>query len=246
MDLMGKVAIVTGGGVRIGRAIAEGLAQQGVRVCVHFGRSRQQAEQLTRSLREAGGHAACVSADLRQPVQAAATIFEFAHKTFGRVDILINSAAIFEASSCAEATEEQWDRHVAINLKAPFFLTQALARSIGDRRGHVVHVADWRAVRPSRGHVIYSLTKNGLVALTRLLALELAPAIQVNALALGAILPPEGQSTWTEAASLLQKIPLRQVGSPEAVVEAVLFLLRSDFITGEVLHITGGQELEGG
>ncbi|NOX54914.1 MAG: SDR family oxidoreductase [Planctomycetes bacterium] len=246
MDLTGKVAIVTGGAVRIGRAIAQGLAQHGVRVCVHFGRSREQAEQLTRSLRKAGAQAACVSADLREPVRAAETVLQFANETFGRVDILINSAGIFEASSCAEATEEQWDRHFAINLKAPFFLAQTFARAVGDQRGHIVNVADWRALRPSRGHLIYSITKSGLVALTRLLALELAPSIQVNALALGAILPPDGQSTWAESAPILEKIPLRRVGSPEAVADAVLFLLRSDFITGEVLHITGGQELEGG
>ncbi len=241
MELRNKVAVVTGGAVRLGRALVQALAAEGVHVCVHFGHSRPAAEELVEQVARLGVRAACVQADLLAPVEAAERVFEFATATFGRVDVLVNNAAIFEPSSVASADSSQWDRHFAINLKAPFFFTQAFVAQLDDRHGHVVNVADWRGTHPARGFTVYALTKAGVVALTRQLALELAPNVQVNAVAPGAILPAKGADAYWQ--QLPQKIPLRKTGNPNEVCRAVLYLLKSDFVTGQVLHVTGGEEL---
>jgi len=170
------------------------------------------------------------------------------------VDILVNSAAIFEPGKWDDTTEANWDRHFAINLKSPFFLSQTFARVAGHprvagqshwpsaRAGHIVNIADWRGVRPGTGHVAYTLTKAALIAMTKSLALALAPNIQVNAIAPGMILPPPGKDQ-----SYLQRqagqIPAQRVGSPQEIAKALLFLLRSDFVTGELVFVTGGQHL---
>jgi pteridine reductase len=162
---------------------------------------------------------------------------------FGRLDVLVNSAAIFEPGRWDDTTEANWDRHFAINLKAPFFLSQAFAKALGEEaRGHIVNIADWRGVRPGTDHFAYTLTKSGLIAMTKSLALALAPRVQVNAIAPGLILPPPGQDR-----SYLDKkapsIPLERAGSAEAIVEAVLYLVRSDFVTGDLMYVTGGEHL---
>ena len=159
------------------------------------------------------------------------------------MDILVNGAAIFEPGNWDDTTEANWDRHFAINLKSPFFLSQAFAVHVGrERAGHIVNIADWRGVRPGTGHVAYTLTKAALIAMTKSLAQALAPNIQVNAIAPGMILPPPGQDQaylerWAH------KIPAQRVGSPEEVARALIFLLRSDFVTGELILVTGGQHL---
>ena len=271
MELRGKVAVVTGGAVRIGRAVCQALATEGMRVCVHYGRSHQAAKELVEELRRCGTDADCVQADLRRPVEAAHRVFEFASERFGQVHVLVNNAAIFEPSTWQSTTEELWERHVAINLKAPFFLSQQFASRLQAECGHIVNLVDWRAEHVSRGYLVYSLTKAGLASLTRLLALELAPTIQVNAVALGAILPPAVPrsksvqptnahlqetkmtcgpgSTATERPAaqprIVERIPLRKLGDLSEVTRAVLFLLKSEFVTGEVLYVTGGEELTG-
>jgi NAD(P)-dependent dehydrogenase (short-subunit alcohol dehydrogenase family) len=162
---------------------------------------------------------------------------------FNRVDILINSAAIFEESSVSSVTEDHWDRHFDVNLKAPFFLCQKFAQHLNPgERAQIVNIADWRGTRPGNDHPVYTLTKNALVAMTNSLALHLAPDIQVNAIAPGAILPPPG-SNPSDLQQIAETIPLRRTGTAKEVTNALLYLLRSDFITGEVLHVTGGQQL---
>jgi NAD(P)-dependent dehydrogenase (short-subunit alcohol dehydrogenase family) len=242
MELDGQVAVVTGGAVRVGRALALALAREGVRMVIHYHSSAGPAEETVAQIKALGSDAVAIQANLSHPGQASSVI-ERAVAHFGRVDILINSAAIFEPGDLAHTTDASWDRQFAINLKAPFFLSQAFALHVGkDRPAHIVNIADWRGVRPDADHLAYSLTKAALLAMTRGLALALAPNVQVNAVALGAILPPPGKDqAYLER--LAQAIPARRVGSPAEVAKALIFLLKSDFVTGEVIFVTGGEHL---
>ena len=242
-ELSGRTAIVTGGAVRIGRAIVEGLALRGARVLVHFGGSQDAAEALVRDLRGRHCEVASVQADLAHPVTAAATVFSAVQEQFGSADILVNSAAIFEKGALADTTEETWDRHQAINLKAPFFLSQAFARQLpADRAGNIINIIDWRGTHPVPGHAAYTIAKAGLAAMTQLLAQEVGSRIRVNGIAPGAILPPPG---FDQAAfeRLAGNIPVGHVGNVGYIVDAARFLLCNDFLNGEILHVTGGQEL---
>ena len=242
MEIDGKVAIVTGGAVRLGKALALALAEHGARLVVHYNRSAGPAEATAHQIQELGTEAITVQANLGES-HLAQSIVERAVAHFGQVDILVNSAAIFEPGTWGDTTEENWDRHFAINLKSPFFLSQAFARHVGrDCPGHIVNIADWRGVRPGTEHVAYTLTKAGLIAMTKSLALGLAPNIQVNAIAPGMILPPPGEDQaylerWAH------QIPAQRVGSPEEIAKTLIFLLRSDFVTGELIFVTGGQHL---
>jgi len=242
-EIAGRTAIVTGGAVRIGRGIAEGLARAGARVLVHYGGSRDEAAALVKELRAEGHAAASVQADLAEPVAAVKTVFAAAAREFGAVDVLVNSAAIFEAGTLENTSEENWDRHQAINLKAPFFLAQAFARQLpADRAGNILNIIDWRGTHPVPGHAAYTAAKAGLAALTQLLAQEVGARIRVNGIAPGAILPPPG---WDRPRfeTLAAGIPVARVGNVGNIVDAARFLLCNDFLNGEILHVTGGQEL---
>ena len=245
MEMEGKVAIVTGGAVRLGKAMVQALADRQARLVVHYNASAGPAHQVVRQIVAAGGEAIAVQANLSQPSQAPSTI-ERAMAHFGQVDILVNSAAIFEAGNWDDTTEENWDRHFAINLKSPFFLTQAFARQVKERQqAHVVNIADWRGAHPGTDHVAHTLTKAALIAMTQSMALALAPHIQVNAIAPGLILPPPGQGPeYLERSA--SKIPARRAGSAGEIVKALLFLLGSDFVTGELIYVTGGEHLMAG
>ncbi len=243
MDLIGKVAIVTGGSVRLGKTIALCLAGQGVKIGLHYNQSAEQAEGTLEDITSLGSMGILVRADFRQPLQAAEKIVEKTLSEFNRVDILINSAAIFEESSFSSVTGDHWDRHFDINLKAPFFLCQKFAQHLNPgERAQIVNIADWRGTRPGNDHLVYTLTKSALVTMTKSLAQHLAPDIQVNAIAPGTILPPPG-SDQNYLRQITEKIPMGRTGTPQDVTNALLYLLRSDFITGEVLHVTGGQQL---
>jgi pteridine reductase len=243
VDLAGQVAIVTGGGKRIGRALSLALAEAGASVLVHYSHSADEARDTIEEIRASGRNADCVGADFQQPATAAPTVIAAAYERFGRADVLVNSAAIFVAGSLASTTEEQWDREFAINLKTPAFLCREFAaRHPRGRPAAIVNIADWRALKPSPGHFSYTLTKAALVAMTRLLALELAPDIRVNAIAPGAILPPPGaNAAFLE--QLGQRLPLQRHGATDDVTNALLYLIRSDFVTGEILRVTGGEDL---
>jgi len=242
MNLDGKVAIVTGGAMRLGRALALALADQGARLAIHYGSSAGPAEAVVGEIKAMGSDATAIQADLSQAGEARSVI-ERAVVHLGQVDILVNSAAIFEPGNWDDTTEANWDRHFAINLKSPFFLSQAFAAQVGpERAGHIVNIADWRGARPGPDHVAYTLTKAALIAMTKSLALALAPNIQVNAIAPGLILPPPGQDqAYLE--NKASQVPVRRAGSPQEIANALLFLLRSDFVTGELIFVTGGEHL---
>ncbi len=243
MDLKNKNVLVTGAGVRLGRAIAVSLAKAGANVVVHYNRSQEPAAEVAGLIEAEGRQAALVQGDLSDPVAAAKVIFDDANAKLGPIDVLVNSAAIFEQSDLLSTTEDQWDRHHTINLKAPFFLSQSFVAQLGPtQRGHIINIVDWRGTRPPGDYVAYTPTKVGLVGMTKNLALGLAPQVQVNAIAPGAILPGP---TETEAhfAEREANIPLRRIGDPQHIADAMLYLLRSDFVTGEIVHVTGGEGL---
>ena len=243
MDLSGKVAIVTGAAVRLGKAIALGLAQSGCRIAVHYGNSAEAAQQCVQEINSLGIDCIAIQADFNAPVSAAQHVVQETIAHFGTADILINNAAIFESSRFGSTTEELWDSHFDINLKTPYFLSSEFANAISaGQPGHIINIVDWRATRPDVNFLPYSLTKSALLTLTRGLAQQLAPNIQVNAIAPGAILPPPGASAdYLE--QLAENIPLAKVGSAAEIVASVLFLLQSEFITGEILNVSGGQHL---
>jgi glucose 1-dehydrogenase len=229
--------------VRVGRAISLALAGTGCHLFIHYGRSVRPAEETAAAAAAHGVRVESFSADLSQPAEIGA-IVPAAVAAFGQVDILINNAAIFEAGGLQETTAAQWERQMAINLRAPFFLSQAFARQLPPgAQGQIVNVTDARVLRPGFDHLAYRLTKSALVTLTQALALELAPQIRVNAVALGAILPPPGEDESYLQKLAEQRVPLRRAGSAEIVAANVLHLLQQPFLTGVVLPIDGGEFL---
>jgi pteridine reductase len=242
MELDGRVAIVTGGAVRLGKSLVLALAREGARLAVHYNSSSGPAEETVAEVKDLGCDALAIQSDLSQS-GLAPILIQRAATHFGQVDILINNAAIFEAADLARTTDAIWDSQFAINLRAPFFLSQAFAAHVGrERPAAIVNIADWRGLHPDTGYLAYSLAKAGVLAMTRGLALALAPNIQVNAIAPGAILPPPGKDQ-AYLDELARAIPLQRVGSPAEIANMLIHLLKSEFITGEVIFVTGGQHL---
>jgi NAD(P)-dependent dehydrogenase (short-subunit alcohol dehydrogenase family) len=234
----GHVALVTGGARRVGRALVDALAQAGADVVVHHNASPREAEEAVRKLRSDGRRAVSIQADLEKPDEAAGLLGR-AQQELGPVDWLINSAAIFEPLDLATTSVEDWDRHLAINLRAPFLLSQAFARALAGAPGAIVNILDWRALRPAGDHFPYTVAKAGLAAMTRSLAVALAPAIRVNGIALGAILPPADAGRTG-----LDSVPAGRWARLEEVGQTLLFLLGGpDYITGSILHLDGGRHL---
>lgn len=241
MQLRGKVALVTGGARRLGRAFVLALADAGMDVIVHYGHAAREAEETVAQVRGRGARAVALQADL-QSAEDAARVVERAAEVLAPPHVLINSAAIFLPGTVMDTDLENWSRHFRINLRAPFLLIQSFARLLGDRPGKVVNIADWRAAYPGRQYLAYTLSKAALLTLTQMAARELAPHIQVNALALGAVLPPPGKDE-AYVQRLVQRVPARRTARLEEITDALLFLLRNDYITGEILFVDGGAHL---
>ena len=236
VSLAGKTALVTGAAKRIGKAIATALAQNGVHIAVHYNQSAPEALAVCEEIRRLGVHAWPIRGDLMDAPQTE-QIFREAVAQAGPLDILINNASIFERDTLWEASDESIDKNLRIHAVAPLILSRALARQ--GRAAHIVNLLDTRVAVYDREHASYDISKSALLTLTRMLALELAPNVAVNAVAPGSILPPPGQSE-TYLAQLVPKNPLQRHGGPEDITEAVLFLLRSRFITGQVIYVDGG------
>lgn len=236
------VAVVTGAARRVGREIALAMAARGLAVVVHHGTSTVEANVLVSRIQSQGGTAVAVSADLRDPRTAAAKVFEAAAE-LGEVTTLINSAAVFQDRALPWVDLYHCNVHLSVNLLAPIFLAQQFIRQLGEgQRGHIVNILDWRAQRPGSSHLVYTATKAALTSVTKSLALQLAPLVQVNGIAPGAILPPEDRRNWHEQRAI-SSIPLRRTGTPQELVDAINFLLDANFITGEILNVSGGEEL---
>jgi pteridine reductase len=242
-ELAGKRALVTGGAIRVGRAIVLALAEAGCDVVIHYGSSTGPAEETAAEAAAFGAQVHTLRADLAR-YDEAETLLPAAARTAGPIDILVNNAAIFEAGGLAEANGPQWEREMAINLRAPFFLSQAFVRQLpAGREGQIVNITDARVLRAGSDHLVYRLTKSALVTLTRALALELAPQVRVNAVALGAILPPPGEDESYLQQLAQERVPLRRAGSAELVAANVLHLLQQPFLTGVILPLDGGEFL---
>ncbi len=242
MDLQGKVALITGGAHRVGRALTLALAGAGCDVFVHYGSSGDAAEQTAADARSLGVRAATGSLDLASTGELAGLV-DRAAEALGPVQVLINSASGFAEDTARDITPEGWGATIAVTLTAPIFLAQAMADALGDGvPGAVVNVTDWRTARPYPDHFGYTVAKGGLDAFTRAAAIGLAPGVRVNAVALGAILPPPGKDQ-SYLKDLAGDLPLRRAGNPQLVADAVLFLLRNDFVAGEIVRVAGAAHL---
>lgn len=244
MDLNGKTAIVTGGAIRVGRALVLTLAEAGCNVFIHYGRSAGPAIQTKEAAEALGVKAAIYSANLAD-VDAAERVMKTAVSTFGHIDILINNAAIFPEDDTFKDTDPVlWDKIININLRAPFLLSQAFATQLpAQHQGKIINILDARLRHPATDHFVYRFAKGSLWQMTEMLALELAPQITVNGVALGAILPPPGKDTGYLDKIAQERVPLQRAGSAKIVTENVLHLLRQDFLTGVIVPIDGGEFL---
>jgi len=239
--LSGQTALVTGSARRIGRVIALALAREGVHVVVHYNTSAEAAEATAEEIRSTGVSAWTVQADLASPSQPE-RLFARAAELAGSIDILVNNASVFPESRLEDVTAEELARNVNLHAFAPLALGRALAAR--RRGGSIVNLLDARIVDCDAAHVAYHLSKRMLYALTRMMALRFAPDVRVNAVAPGLILPPAG-SDESRLHRLAETNPLRRWGEPEDVAAAVVFLLRSGFITGQVIFVDGGRHMKG-
>lgn len=243
MELKGKTALVTGGGIRLGRAFALALAHEGANLVVHYNSSKNPAEETAQKARELNVRAVTVGANFND-IQAVKSIFPQALTHFDCIDILINNAAIYLRGSGLETTMENWEKQFRINLQAPFMLTQAFAHQLpAGRLGRVLNIADAQVIQRKPDHFAYRLTKNGLIEMTRMFASELAPQITVNALGLGIMLPLAGNENADLQEYAEKHVPLNRAGSPDIAAQNALHLIKSDFTTGAFLRVDGGQYL---
>jgi NAD(P)-dependent dehydrogenase (short-subunit alcohol dehydrogenase family) len=244
MELNGKVAVITGGAARVGRALTLALAEAGCHVFIHYGRSAQPVQETAADAEKFGVKTTVFSANLADTA-ATQQIIPQAVAAFGQVDILINSAAIFpEEDSFTHTDPDLWQELFAVNLQAPYLLSQAFVQQLpSDQSGKIININDARLNRPLPDHFVYRLTKGGLWQMTEMLAHELAPRITVNAVALGAILPPPGADDSYLQQIADERVPLRRAGNAGIVAQNVLHLLRQDFLTGVTIPIDGGQFL---
>jgi pteridine reductase len=242
MELRGRVALVTGAGRRLGRELARALAARGMTLAIHHHASSQGAEALRAEIAAAGGRAECFGADLTD-AHAARALPQRVVETLGGLDVLVNSAAVMHRLDFEQTTPEQYDAILDLNLRSAFFCTQGAARALRAARGKVVNLADLAGLQPWPGFVAHSISKAGVVMLTKVLARSLAPEVTVNAIAPGAVLVPEDYDE-EERRRLARATPLGRLGNPQDVVGAMLYLLEAgDFVTGEVLSVDGGRLL---
>jgi pteridine reductase len=238
--LRGHVALVTGAAKRLGRAVALRVAQEGADIVVHYRSSGAEAQSAVAEIEKAGQRGFAVAADLAS-VAEIRRLFDETAKQFGRLDILVNSAANFLPSSIVSATEEVWDASVDTNVKAPFFCAQAAAPLLRRTRGTIINFADTGGLQGWPGYIAHSVSKAGVVMLTKVLAKALAPEVRVNAVALGTITMPGDPPEWE--AEFIKSAPLGRTGTPSDIADAVVFLAKSKFITGQVLVVDGGRVL---
>ena len=236
--LTGKTILITGAARRLGRAFALACARAGAEIVIHHGHSESDAETLHREITGLGQQAWIHQADLGDSSQAQSLIPSINRST--PLHGLVNCAAIFESLTLDSTSIEDWQRHLAINLTSPFLLSQAFARQAGEN-ARIVNILDWRALRPGADHFPYTISKSALAAMTKSLALALAPKVIVNGLALGAILPPADGNINPE---IVKNIPLKRWAQEGEVEQALLFLLTCPaYITGEIIHVDGGRHL---
>lgn len=239
------VALVTGSALRLGRQMIVRLHQQGYRVIIHANRSLPAATLLAEQLNaQMADSAAVVHADLTDD-QAVAALAESALACFKRLDLLINNASSFYPTPLHSASLNAWDDLFGSNVKAPYFLSKALAPMLAQYQGCIINMVDIHAEKPLAEHSIYCMAKAALLMMTKALARELAPAVRVNGIAPGAILWPTQTLADTDKAAILAQIPMQRLGDPEDIASTMLFLAQAPYITGQIVAVDGGRSLGG-
>ncbi|KMN82281.1 pteridine reductase [Chromobacterium sp. LK11] len=241
-----RVALISGAARRVGAGIARHLHARGLRVVLHYRGSRGEAEALAAELNAARPDSArLLQGDLLDTAALPALAAQ-AVAAFGRLDGLVNNASSFFPTEVGRIDEAAWHDLMGSNLKAPLFLSQALAPELAKRRGAIVGIADIHVERPMARHVVYNLAKAGHAQLIRSLAIELAPAVRVNGVSPGVNLWPEDDASFdaAERAAIEASIPLRRTGVPEDIAQAVAFLLLdAGYVTGQILAVDGGRSV---
>jgi pteridine reductase len=243
-SLAGKAALITGGARRVGAAIARRLHAAGANVLLHYRDSQAEAATLAAELNALRAKsAATVKAELLAPIAPRALVTA-ARQEFGRLDLLVNNASSFFAVEIGAIESSHWEELIGSNLRAPLFICQEALPELAANEGSIVNIVDIHAERPLKGYAVYTIAKAGLAALTRSLALELAPRVRVNGVAPGAIAwPDDGQFDAGERARILATTPLGRTGSPEDIAQAVHFLACAPYVTGQVIAVDGGRSI---
>jgi pteridine reductase len=244
MTTAAKNVLITGAAKRIGAACARLLHSEGYNVFLHYRSSAAEAQRLCDDLnRQRPDSAKLIQADLLNMAELE-EVARDASRVWGGIDVLINNASSFYPTAIADVTEQQWDELLGSNLKAPFFLSKALAKTLDDRNGCIVNIVDIHAERGLNGYSVYSISKAGIAAMTKILAKELGPAVRVNGVAPGAILWPDNDLPETSKLEILQRVALKRCGEPVDIAKAVLFLVKdADYMTGQILTVDGGRTL---
>ncbi len=240
MKLEGKVVLITGAARRIGKAVALSVAGRGAKAVIHYNQSKDEALQLVDEIGTGGGMASAVQGDIRRVADCERIVRECCDR-FDGIDVLINNASVFFKTPFFQVTEQEWDTTLDANLKGGFFCAQAAAKEMQERGGKIINIADWSGLRPYKNYVPYCISKAGVIAMTKGLARTLAPKIEVNAVAPGPILPAKDYDE-NDKETIIRHTPLGRFGSPDDIVNAVLFLLEgTDFMTGSTIIIDGGR-----
>jgi len=243
-DLTGKTGLITGGARRVGAAITRRLHAAGANVLVHYRDSDSDASKLVAELNGLRPKsAATVKAELLAPIAPRALV-SAALESFGRLDLLVNNASAFFPVALGAIEASHWEELVGSNLRAPLFIAQEAANELAKQEGAIINIVDIHAERPLKGYPVYSIAKAGLAAMTRSLALELAPRVRVNGVAPGAIAWPEdGQFDPAERDRVIATTPLGRTGTPEDIAQAVHFLACAPYVTGQILAVDGGRSI---
>lgn len=234
-----KVALVTGGAIRVGRAIALELARNGYTIALHYNSSAEKALETMGEIRRMGGQVEGFQQDLSQ-TEELSTFFDRVLEKMGRLDVLVNSASVYDPGVIRDTNLDLYRKQFLVNLDAPFFLTRSFANRC--EGGHIINIIDNKIATRQFQYSAYLLSKKALAELTTLSAVELAPGFRVNGVAPGVTLPPPDRSPeyleWRR-----RGIPLQELGDPDYIAKAVTFFLSSDFITGQILHVDGGESI---
>jgi len=242
MNLNGKVALVTGGAKRVGKAIVLALARRGCKLVVHYRTSQSEAEETVRELLAAGHEAMAIQADITQEADVERMI-ETAVAQFGRIDVLVNNAAVFFRTPVDTLTVDEWEQVMDVNLTGTFLCAQKVGLRMRDWGwGHIINMTDVAGLRPWADYIPYSVSKACVIALTQGLALELAPQVMVNAIVPGPILFQEDTPEEVRQREI-NKTLVKRAGTPEEVAEVVVFVAESDYSTGSLFHVDGGRSL---
>ncbi|MGD8326038.1 MAG: SDR family oxidoreductase [Sphingomonadales bacterium] len=235
--------LITGAGRRIGRHLALRLAEQGWSIAVHHNHAHEEAVKVVEDIKSMGGKAAAIQADLAQDLSTTALISAATATLGGPMTALINNASIFEHDSFETVTKSSWDRHLNINLRAPFFLSQSFAKALPkDQQGTIINIIDQRVWKLTPDYMSYTISKSALWTLTQTMAQALAPRIRVNAIGPGPVLKSihQDEETFEKQSAAL---PMRQAATPDDVVQAATYLLDASSVTGQMIAVDGGQHL---